>query len=50
MNDFMLAIFGAPAKFERKLISERVKYGLAREKKRQSKTWQKDQRKNKGST
>ena len=33
MNDFMLAILGAAAEFERELISERVKDGLARAKK-----------------
>ena len=33
MNDFMLAILGAAAEFERELISERVRYGLARAKK-----------------
>ena len=30
MNDFMLAILGAAAEFERELISERVRDGLAR--------------------
>ena len=30
MNDFMLAILGAAAEFERELISERVKDGMAR--------------------
>ncbi|MEM0128278.1 MAG: recombinase family protein [Thermoplasmatales archaeon] len=33
MNDFMLAILGAAAEFERELISERVKDGMARAKK-----------------
>jgi DNA invertase Pin-like site-specific DNA recombinase len=33
MNDFMLAILGAAAEFERELISERVRDGLARAKK-----------------
>ena len=32
MNDFMLAILGAAAEFERELISERVRDGLARAK------------------
>ena len=32
MNDFMLAILGAAAEFERELISERVKDGMARAK------------------
>ncbi len=32
MNDFMLAILGAAAEFERELISERVRNGLARAK------------------
>ena len=30
MNDFMLAILGAAAEFERELISERVRDGMAR--------------------
>ena len=33
MNDFMLAILGAAAEFERELISERVKDGMARARK-----------------
>ncbi len=33
MNDFMLAILGAAAEFERELISERVRYGMARARK-----------------
>ena len=30
MNDFMLATLGAAAEFERELISERVRDGMAR--------------------
>jgi DNA invertase Pin-like site-specific DNA recombinase len=32
MNDFMLVILGAAAQFERELISERVRDGMARAK------------------
>ena len=37
MNDFMLAILGAAAEFERELISERVRDGMARAKKENKK-------------
>lgn len=37
MNDFMLAILGAAAEFERELISERVKDGLERAKRENKK-------------
>ncbi|MEM3908356.1 MAG: recombinase family protein [Nitrososphaerota archaeon] len=37
MNDFMLAILGAAAEFERELISERVKDGMARARKENKK-------------
>ena len=37
MNDFMLSILGAAAEFERELISERVRDGMARAKKENKK-------------
>ncbi len=37
MNDFMLAILGAAAEFERELISERVRDGMARARKENKK-------------
>ena len=37
MNDFMLATFGAAAEFERELISERVRDGMARARKENKK-------------
>ena len=37
MNDFMLSILGAAAEFERELISERVRDGMARARKENKK-------------
>ncbi len=37
MNDFMLAILGAAAEFERELISERLRDGMARARKENKK-------------
>lgn len=45
MNDFMLAILGAAAEFERELISERVRDGLARAKKEGTKLGKRIQKK-----